>query len=104
MCFAEEKPQFVQDYLQKEVTEGRILGPFDPAYYPQIRTNHFGVIPKSHQGSGDLRMVDMSLPEGSSVNDGMHEPPYSLSYITVTYGARGVALFGRGVLMAKVNI
>ena len=54
MCFAEEKPQFVQDYLQKEVTEGRILGPFDPAYYPQIRTNHFGVIPKSTPGKWRL--------------------------------------------------
>ena len=47
MCSAEEKLQILQEYLQKEVTKGRILGPFDPAKYPQIHTSRLGVIPKS---------------------------------------------------------
>ena len=103
MGSAQEKPQIVQEYLQKEVTEGRILGPFDPAEYPQIHTSRFGVIPKSIPGKWRL-IVDMSSTEGNSVNDGIHEPLCSLSYVTVMDGARRVASFGRGALMAKVDI
>ena len=103
MGSAEEKPQIVQEYLQKEVTEGRILGPFDPAKYPQIHTSHFGVIPKSTPGKWRF-IVDMSSPEGNSVNDRIHEPLCSLSYVTVMDGSRGIASFGRGALMAKVDI
>ena len=89
--------------MQKEVTESRILGPFNPAEYPQIHTSRFGVIPKSTPGKWRL-IVDMSSPEGNSVNDGIHESLCSLSYVTVIDGSSGVASFGRGALMAKVDI
>ena len=56
-----EKSQIVQEYLQKEVTKGRILGPFDPAEYPQIHTSCFGVIPKSTPGKWRL-IVDIITP------------------------------------------
>ena len=42
-------PQVVQEYLKKEVIEGRVAGPFRKELVPHVHTNRFGVIPKSHQ-------------------------------------------------------
>lgn len=103
MLSAEERAEVVGEYLQTEVTAGRILGPFDPADYPQIHTSRFGVIPKSTPGRWRL-IVDMSSPEGVSVNDGISESLCSLSYVTILEGAKGVTAHGRGSLMAKVDI
>ena len=50
MPSAEERAEVVCEYLQTEVAAGRVLGPFDPADYPQIHTSRFGVIPKSTPG------------------------------------------------------
>ena len=61
-----------------ECSEGRVLGPLDPAKFPQIHTSHFGVIPKGSTGRWQL-IVDMSSPEGGSVNDGIPEEFCSLS-------------------------
>ena len=48
--------------------------------------------------------MDMSSPDGFSVNDGIKESLCSLSYVTIMDAAKGVAAFGRGSLMAKVDI
>ena len=103
MHSAEERSQVVHEYLQTEISAGRILGPLDPANYPQIHTSSFGVIPKSTPGKWRL-IVDMSSPSGGSVNDGINESLCSLSYVTIRDGAQGVATFGRGTMMAKVDI
>lgn len=48
--------------------------------------------------------MDMSSPEGVSVNDGICESPCSLSYMSILDGARGVAERSKESLMAKVDI
>ena len=103
MKSARDNPQVVQDYLGTELKEGRIVGPLDPMEYPFIHTNRFGVIPKSTPGKWRL-IVDMSSPEGGSVNDGIRDSWCSLSYATVTDATRGITSYGRGALMIKVDI
>ena len=77
-----EHPDVIQDYLAKECSEGRIVGPFPLDSFPQVQVSHFGVIPKSSSGKWRL-ILDLSSPEGLSVNDGINPDWCSLSYVTV---------------------
>ena len=62
----------VQEYLDKEVTLGRIVGPVSPEMVPVgTQLSAFGVIPKSNQPGKWRLIVDLSSPGGRSVNDGI---------------------------------
>ena len=82
MRAAKDHPQFVDSYIRKECEAGRLLGPFDPDLFPVVQISRFGVIPKSEPDSWRL-ILDLSYPEGRSVNDGISPEICSLSYITV---------------------
>ena len=81
---------------------GRVIGPLDLDAWPDVHISRFGVIPKS---SGGWRLIlDLSAPEGASVNDGVDADLCSLSYVTVEDAARAVRAHGRGCLLAKVDV
>lgn len=102
MRSALENPDVVRSYLTNECMEGRVLGPFNPQTLPMVHTSKFGVIPKS---SGGWRLIlDLSSPEGASVNDGIAEDLCSLSYVTIEDAAREVVSYGPGCLLSKVDI
>ena len=103
MPSAEEHANIVTDYLKAEVTQGRVCGPFVPASWPQVQISRFGVIPKSTPGKWRL-ILDLSSPEGRSVNDGIDGAHCSLSYVSVDDAAQLVRNQGKGALMAKVDI
>ena len=71
----------------KECSEGRVLGPLDPSQYPAIQVSRFGVIPKGSSGKWRL-IVDLSAPEGHSVNDGIRREWCSLTYVSVDDAVR----------------
>ena len=48
--------------------------------------------------------MDMSCPEGGSVNDGISDSLCSLTYIGIEDPVRGIAERGRGTLMEKVDV
>lgn len=103
MLSARERPEVVRDYLAKECAEGRILGPLDPTQFPFVHTSRFGVIPKSSSGKWRL-IVDMSAPEGASINDGIGESICSLTYVSVADAVHNIAGLGQGALLAKIDI
>ena len=107
MYSAREHPEIIQDYLHKECARGRMLGPFcavEMASLPPCHVNRFGVIPKGHN-TGKWRLItDLSFPPGASVNDGIDPETCSLSYTTVEQVAEVAAKFGRGALLAKIDI
>ena len=70
MKLAEEHHQVVTDYLEAEGCCGAILGPLSPEEVPGVHLSRFGVIPTSHQPGKWHLIVDLSHPEGRSVNDG----------------------------------
>ena len=98
-----DNPQVIQDYLHMEVKEGRIVGPLDLKEHPILHTSRFGVILKSTPGKWRL-IVDMSSPEGGSVNDGIQESWCLLSCATVTDATQGITAYKRGALMIKVDV
>ena len=63
--------------------------------------NRIGVVPKGHNTGKWRLIIDLSLPRGQSVNDGIDSLLCSLSYTTVEEVAAKVALLGKGTLLAK---
>ena len=98
-----DHPQVIEDYIRKECTMGRLLGPFDPKLFPEVQVSRFGVIPKSEPGSWRL-ILDLSFPEGQSVNDGINPEICSLSYVTVDHAVEAIMRKGQGAELAKVDI
>ena len=103
MRSALDHPEVVRDYIARECAEGRLLGPFDPASLPGVQTSRFGVIPKGNSGKWRL-ILDLSSPEGGSVNDGINPDLCSLSYVSVDDAARAITESGRGSNLAKIDI
>ena len=50
MPSAEERAEVFCKYLLTDIAAKGVLGPLDPAEYPQIHTSRFDVIPKSTPG------------------------------------------------------
>ena len=103
MGSALERPEVVGDYLAEECSLGRVVGPLDPGLYPTVQVSRFGVIPKSDTGKYRL-IVDLSSPDGRSVNDGIESDLCTLSYIKVDDAVRAVQEKGRGARLAKVDV
>ena len=103
MLLAIQNPEVVWDYLVRECMEGRIIGPLPLSDFPRIHISRFGVIPKSSPGKWRL-IVDLSAPEGHSVNDGVREDLCSLKYVTVDDAAQAVLELGPGAQLAKVDV
>ena len=100
-------PEVVQQYLDKECSLGRMLGPFSAAEMsrlPACHINQFGVIPKGHNTGNWRLIIDLSFPPGGSVNDGISSELCSLTYTSVEQVAEVAARHGKGALMAKIDI
>ena len=97
MRSAKDHPQVVDSYIRKECEAGRLLGPFDPDLFLAVQISRFGVIPKSEPDSWRL-ILDLSYPEGRSVNDGISPEICSLSYMTVDDAARAIVSMGQGAM------
>ena len=92
------------DYLANEVMLGRVAGPFPSPPLPNLQISSFGVIPKRGQPGKWRLIVDLSSPEGSSVNDGIDPQEFTLQYIRLDAVIHMVARYGPGALMAKFDV
>ena len=104
MMSARQNPHVVEEYLAVEVEAGRVVGPVDPKSFPGVQVSPFGVIPKSHQPGKWRLIVDLSSPEGGSVNDCIDRSLCSLSYVTVDELADVILQVGHKTLLAKLDI
>ena len=82
MVSARQNPEVVSEYLAKEGALGRIIGPLE-SDRRDIQVNRFGVIPKPHQPGKWRLILDLSDPEGNSVNDGIEPDLCSLTYASI---------------------
>ena len=104
MSSAYDHAPVVSNYLEAELAEGRVVGPFPPAMVPSAHISRFGVIPKSHQPNKWRLIVDLSHPHGSSVNDGIQKDLCSMAYISVDDAIGHILKLGRGTHLAKIDI
>ena len=103
MRSVEEHRDVLQVYVDGERQAGRVLGPFDRDQFPMVQVSPFGVIPKREPGKWRL-ILDLSSPEGFSVNDGVDKDLCSLSYMSVDEVAERVVEVGKGALLAKFDL
>ena len=103
MKSVKEHKEVVEAYIGGERQAGRVLGPFSKESFLHVQVSPFGVIPKSEPGKWRL-ILDLSAPEGCSVNDGISKEICSLSYMSVDDVAARVVKMGRGSLMAKFDL
>ena len=69
-----------------------------------LHVSSFGVIPKKGQPDKWRPIVDLSSPQGHSVNDGIDPESWHLQYIKMNDIIKMVSKFGPGALMAKFDI
>ena len=102
MFSSREHPAVVSQYIASERHMKRMHGPFSSSC--NIHTSPIGVIPKKHREGKWRLIVDLSSPEGSSVNDGIDPSLCSMSYITVQDAIHEITKLGKGALLAKLDI
>ena len=101
---AMQHEEVVSEYLRTEIHNGRVSGPFKRSEVQGARMSRFGVIPKNHQANKWRLIVDLSRPDGHSVNDGMPESLCGLSCVSVDDATDHLCTMGPGTLMAKIDI
>ena len=69
-----------------------------------IHCSAFGVIPKKHKPNKWRLIVDLSAPEGHSINDGISKELASLSYVSVDDVVACALKEGKGALLAKMDV
>ena len=95
----------VSDYIRDELSAGRLveLAEKEAAEW-NVHCSPIGIIPKKTKPGKWQLIVDLSSPDGASVNDGIEKDLCSLSYITVDTAADRALALGRGALLAKLDI
>lgn len=93
----------VRAKLEKELSEGRILGPFAEHPVPDLRVSPLGIVPKKLPG--EFRLIHHhSYPQGQSMNDGIPEELCSVRYTSFDQPVWVVRAKGRGTELAKCDI
>lgn len=100
---AYQKGDIVANKLNKEVSLGRIAGPFLIPPFPTLQCSPIGVVPKKEPG--EFRMIHhLSYPEGKSINDSIPNECCSVTYSTVDDAVALIKKLGTGCLLAKTDI
>ena len=97
MSSAAEQPEVVEKYLLEELSANRIVR-VNGSDTDLIHCSPFGVIPKRSRPNKWRLIVDLSSPDGHSVNDGIGKDLTSLSYVSVEDVVAGIIQRGRGTL------
>ncbi len=103
MCSAREQRAVIQEYLDEEVEAGRVwrVRPEDVA---KVHCSPFGVIPKKGKPGRWRLIVDLSTPDGGSVNEGVCKEWSSLHYMSVDHVVEQVLKVGRGAELAGADV
>jgi hypothetical protein len=95
----------VSEYLANELKLNRVVKLTDiETKQMNIHCSPFGLIPKKNKPGRWRLIVDLSAPEGSSVNDGIDRDMISLSYTSVDAVVDRVIQLGQGTLLSKMDV
>ena len=100
---AEKHPAVVSEYLQKQVAAGYMLGPFSPGQCSGMVISSLGVVPKSTPGKFRV-IIDLSRPDGHSVNDQICRELTHLAYSSIEDAALLMHSLGPSTQLAKIDI
>jgi hypothetical protein len=89
--------------LEKEMSLGRIVGPFDSRPLSTLQCSPIGLIPKSQPGEWRL-ITHLSFPPGNSINDGIPDELISVKYASFDQAVGLVQEVGHMAYLAKCDI
>lgn len=103
---ADDNPQVITAYLNREVELDRLvrLPACTESSSLPVQTSPFGAIPKKHRPNKWRLIVDLSSPQGHSVNEAIPTPLCSVSYSSVDQAVALACSLGRGCLLAKLDL
>ena len=90
-----EQPEVVSDYLNREVSLNRMWKVPVAVHPRRIHISPMGIIPKKNKPNKWRLIVDLSSPEGASINDGIEPKHSSLSYTSIDHLSALVVSEGR---------
>lgn len=95
-------PRVIIDYLEREVSLDRMVRvPSNQAVH--VHVSPMGLIPKKTPGKWRM-IVDLSSPDGESVNDGIRRELSSLAYTTVDHLSALILATARGAWLVKADV
>ena len=97
-------PAAITEYLQNELRLGRITKCPSGEGHREIHISPIGIIPKKNKPGKWRLIVDLSSPDGASVNDGISSEWSSISYPSVDHLSKLVLSEGRGSYLVKADI
>jgi len=98
---ANEQPEAISSDLAKEVSKGRMAGPFAHPPVPNLICSPVGTVPK--KDSDEYRRIHhLSWPRGASVNSYISDMP--LEYTSFDHAIRMVRRIGPGARLAKIDV
>ena len=95
-------PDVINQYLEEELRTGNMAGPYHKPPYESYQINRFGVIPKPNNKW--RLIIDLSFPNGFSVNDGISRENFAVSYVGLTAAIEKILKYGKSCLMAKFDL
>ena len=81
-----------------------MASPFPTPPLPSLHISRFGVIPKNNQPGKWRLILDLSSPEGHSLNDGIPKPPFTVQYVSIDAFIAGIMSHSRDTLLAKFDV
>ena len=98
-----QHPEVISANLSKEMSLGRVAGPFFSPPLPNFQCHPIGVVPEKH--STEWRTIyHLSYPPGDSINDHIPKDPYSLQYVRVDDAISILKSLGPAAYMAKTDL
>ena len=98
-----ENLSVAEEMIHKELSLGRVAGPFSAPPFHNLVVSPLGLIPKKEPGQ--FRVIhDLSFPKGNSVNFGIPKEFCSVSYEDYDYLMSLVTSVGQGCFIAKADI
>ena len=99
---ARDNVQLVTSAVEKEVSRGHTLGPFNTPPFSVSHISPLGAVPKK---DGSKRLIlDLSSPSGSSINDGISHDEFSVKYSHFDDAINMIREIGGTPYMAKIDI
>ena len=93
----------VQDKLGKELSLGRIAGPFVDPPFEKFIVSPLGLVPKKNPG--EFRLIhDLSFPKGNSVNSHIDPQFSAVQYEVLDHCIEIIQSIGSGCLVAKADL
>ena len=90
--------------LATEIAKSHLVGPLDRSDLPYVQISSLGTVPKKHTRNKWRLILDLSHPQGNSINDGIARTLCSLIYMHVDDVVQHILQTGKGSLLAKIDI